>query len=136
MSGRKRLIVCTMVAIVATHLASRDAAGETVVPDDLQVEATPSPETPLAGFLHFVSPFHLKTDGGSELHLPPGYYLDETKFARLDGELRRLQEREVRLTAENLSLRASTGGWQPGWKTLMGAVIVGAAGSWYVSTKF
>lgn len=134
--SRKRLLICTAVAIIVMHMTADDAVGETVVPDDLVVEATPSPETPLAGFLHFVSPFHLKTDGGSELHLPPGYYLDEAKFTRLDNELRRLQEREVRLDAENKSLRASAGGWTPGWKTLMGAIIVGAAGSWYVSTKF
>ena len=136
MGSRKRLLVCTMVAVVVTHVAARDARGESVVPDDLKVEATPSPSAPLAGFLHIVSPFHIKTDGGSELRLEPGYYLDATKFGRLDGELRRLQEREVRLAAENKSFRESAGGWSPGWKTLVGALIVGGATGWYLGQKF
>lgn len=135
--SRRRLIFCTAVAVVATQLVSADARGdETVVPGDVAVRPVPVPETPLAGFLHFASPFHVNTDGGSELHLPPGFYLDETKFKRLDVELRRLQENEVRLTAENKSFRESAGSWSPGWKTLLGAIVLGGATGWYIGQKY
>lgn len=45
------------------------------------------------------------TEGGSSVTLPPGWYFDEPDFDELDGEVRRLQESETRLRAENKSLR-------------------------------
>jgi hypothetical protein len=76
------------------------------------------------------------TDGGNDLRLPPGYYLDEPNWNKLDLEVRRLQDQETRLTAENHSLRTSLGGWQPGWKTLSGALLLGIAAGFYVRSKF
>lgn len=52
------------------------------------------------------------------LTVGPGRYLDEPTWTVLDTEVRRLQDRETRLDAENRSLRESTKGWSPGWRTL------------------
>lgn len=53
---------------------------------------------------------------GTVLALPPGYYVPEPAWDALDAEVRRLQDAETRLAAENASLRASAkerppGGW-------------------------
>ncbi len=77
------------------------------------------------------SPSELKTEGGSDLHLPPGYFLDEPTFDRLDAETRRLQEAETRLTAENNSFRSTASSWHPGWYTAAGIILSGFALGWY-----
>lgn len=64
-------------------------------------------ETAADPIYHFKTPSTLKTDGGSELRLPPGYFLDEQKWQERDLELKRAQEARTRLTAENASLRKS-----------------------------
>lgn len=46
------------------------------------------------------------TEAGSQVTLPPGVHLSTELWIRLDTETRRLQELEIRLTAENDSLRA------------------------------
>ena len=79
----KRLFIAA--ALVAT-LAARDAAGD---------------------IYHIKSPSTLKTEKGSEVKLPPGYFIDEEKWQELDLEMMRLQEQETRLKAENDSLRKS-----------------------------
>ncbi len=56
---------------------------------------------------HFKTPSTVHTDGGADLRLPPGYFLDEEKWAQRDLELRQLQESRTRLSAENKSLRQS-----------------------------
>ncbi len=58
---------------------------------------------------HIKSPSTLKTEKGSELQLPPGYFLDEKTWQERDLELKRAQEARTRLTAENESLRKSAG---------------------------
>jgi hypothetical protein len=77
--------------------------------------------------LHIKTPSTLVTDGGSKLRLPPGYFYDEGQRDMLDIELRRLQEQETRLTAENSSLRDSAGSWSPGWRFAAVAFTVGSA---------
>lgn len=132
---RRRLVVATAVAIATTHLSAREALGDDVVvtPAD---EAPPAPVViGNAGYLRLRSSARVMTDGGADLRLPPGYYLDEPNWNKLDAEVRRLQDAETRLTAENQSFRASLGTWQPGWKTLLGAVILGGAGGWYLGSK-
>jgi hypothetical protein len=129
----KKVIV---LAIVVTHLAARSAYGQDAVP--LQNPPPPpltAPLLPGTGFLHLRSGSHVVTDGGTDLRLPPGYYLDDPTWIRLDGEFRRLQDQETRLTAQNEALRKSTSGWQPGWKTLTATLIVGLAGGVYLSSK-
>lgn len=68
------------------------------------------------------SPSTLKTEKGSEITLPPGYFLDEEAWQERDLEMRRLQEIETRLKAENKSLRESAD--FPPW----GYVLVGVVG--------
>lgn len=56
--------------------------------------------------------------------LPPGYYLTNETWNRLDEEVRRLQEEEVRLRAERDSLTKSA---QPPWLWVAAALAVGIA---------
>lgn len=56
---------------------------------------------------HLKSPSTLKTEKGSELKLPPGYFLDEQAWQERDLELKAAQEARTRLKAENESLRKS-----------------------------
>lgn len=77
--------------------------------------------------VHLKSTSTCTTAKGSTVALPPGYFLDEAKFAALDTEVRRAQDAETRLTAENGVLRTSVAGWQPGWKTLAISFAAGAA---------
>ncbi len=85
---------------------------------------------------HLASSSAVHTDGGSDLRLPPGYFLAEPTWLRLDAETRRLQDAETRLRAENTSLRASAAtGWQPGWYTVVLAVSGGIALGVYLDHK-
>lgn len=70
---------------------------------------------------HMRTPSTVQTEGGSSLSLPPGYFLDEETWQERDLELKRLQEQETRLVAENKSLRESAS--FPPWATAaLGAV--------------
>lgn len=88
-------------ALVAALLVSRDAD---------------------ADIWHLKSASTLRTEKGSELQLPPGYFLDEETWQERDLEMRRLQEQEARLAAENKSLRESAD--FPPWAS----VALGVAG--------
>lgn len=48
------------------------------------------------------------TAGGSTVALPPGVFLPEPAWLKLDAEVRRLQAEETRLNAENRKLRDLT----------------------------
>lgn len=91
----------------------------------------PAPETPL----HLRSSSTVLTDRGSRLRFPPGYFIDEVGWSKLDLELRSLQDTRTRLTAENVSLRQTANGWQPGWKTLTLTLAIGLAGGVYLGTR-
>jgi hypothetical protein len=79
----------------------------------------------------------LKTEGGSELSLPARVrIMSEEKFEALDKEVRRLQEVETRLSAENASLRATPSGsstWIAVTIVAAGSLIAGAYLGWRVS---
>ncbi len=86
---------------------------------------------------HVQSTSECDTAGGSHLSLPPGYFLPEETWSALDFELRRLQDSETRLTAENQRLRDLT---KPdpmgtlelvGVSVLVGALLGGAAGYYF-----
>lgn len=83
-------------------------------------EPMPSPHLRLTsgdGVLHV---------GDREVLVPhDSHVLAPDAWSALDAELHRLQDREVRLDAENHSLRDTAKSWQPGWKTLLGAVVAG-----------
>lgn len=116
---RRRVMVATVVVMTAT---TRLALGDPVAP--------PAPVN-----LHILSPSTVHTDGGSDVRLPPGYFLDEATRAAIDTEMKRLQDQETRLTAENTSLTQSTQGWQPGWYTLAITLASGLALGWYAHSK-
>lgn len=109
---RRRL---TLVVVLAAALASKEASGEPIY--------------------HIKSPSELKTEKGSELKLPPGYFLDEQTWLERDAEMRRLQEQETRLKAENQSLRKSAKDDYPWLATgVVGAFGV-AIGIFFMATK-
>jgi hypothetical protein len=94
-----------VAAALASVLAARDAHGDGGV------------------IYHVKSPSTLETDKGNKLQLPPGYFLDEDTWQERDAEMHRLQELDVRLTAENKSLRESATGGH--WKSMMAIGMLG-----------
>lgn len=94
------------------------------------------PLVPGSGYLHLRSAAHVKTAGGSELDVAPGYYLDDPTWTKLDAEFKRLQDTETRLTTENKSLKTSMKGWEPGWRTLALTLAVGMGTGVYMAEKF
>jgi hypothetical protein len=77
-----------VIAAIVVALASRSAAGDPVI--------------------HLKTPSTVHTDGGADLKLPPGYFLEQNLYWELDDEFKRLQTQETRLKAENKSLRESS----------------------------
>lgn len=109
----RRIVISTIVALAAmTRVASGDPVN-----------------------LHMRTPSTCETEGGTKLQLPPGYFLDEESHDRLDREVRRLQDAETRLVAENRSLRGTLSSWQPGWVVLVVAVAGGVALGVYAGSK-
>ncbi len=86
-------------------------------------------------YLHLKTPSTVQTDGGTNLRLPPGYFLDEDTHSKLDAEMRRLQGVETQLQAENKHLRGTLNSWQPGWIVLVSAVVGGIALGGFVVHK-
>lgn len=91
----------------------------------------PTVEVDLGGPVRLRTPSAVITEGGSSLRLPAGYYLAEPLWTSWELKLRRLQDAETRLTAENDSLRKSAAGWSPGWRTLATALLVGMVAGGY-----
>lgn len=112
-------------------IVSQVAAGDPVTPTTPVVAAEPDP-----GTLHLQTPSTVVTDGGSNLRLPPGYFLPEPEYKRQDALLKSLGDDKTNLTAQNISLRASTSGWQPGWRTLAAALVTGLVAGLYVDHRF
>lgn len=82
-------------------------------------------ETPI----HLTVPTTVSDGEGHTRSLPPGFFLTVSQWERLDSETRRLQEQEIRLRAENESLRGS--GEAPGWWWVVSGIAAGAAlGFW------
>lgn len=76
--------------------------------------------------LHIATPAHVLTDGGGSAYLPPGYYLDQDSYTKLDTEVKRLQNSETSLTAQNKSLQASVTSF-PAWYTVAICIAGGIA---------
>lgn len=112
---RARIILVSLLVL----LASRDAASE----------PAPSPAPVAETKIQTPAPRKLcMPDLLQCLVLPPGRFVDEDTWQRIDAEHRRLQTAETRLDAENRSLRNTMTGWQPGWKTLVSTLVVGFVG--------
>lgn len=125
MAPRQHKVGIALTALIIA-LASGVAHGDPAPPDP-----APAP----SGFLHMRSPSTVHTDGGSDLKLPPGYFMDEPTYDKLDAETKRLQDAELRLTVENKSMRQSLAGWQPGWYLLAGFALTSLAAGWYLHDK-
>lgn len=69
------------------------------------------------------------------IDLVPGHFVDRGTWDKIDLAIRQAQDGVTRLTAENVSLRASASGWQPGWYTLLGVVAGGIALGWWAHDK-
>ncbi len=69
------------------------------------------------------------------IQLSPGYFFDEPTYNKLDTEMKRLQDAETRLQAENESFRKFAATWQPGWLTIGTALVAGVALGVYVDRK-
>lgn len=95
---------------------------------------------PGAGEIGWCRPLHFKASptitsaGGRVLTAPPGYYVIDETFAKLDAELRRAQDAETRLAAQNRSLRASASA-RPPVLALATALVVGIGIGVYASTR-
>jgi hypothetical protein len=111
-----RRVIAAVVAALCVLLLTHGAAAEPPSPDPLPVR-THSPGT-------------LHTDGGSTLRLPPVVILSHPQWNALDDELRRAQDAETRLGAENDVLRRRSTR-MPGALPVIGAlalgIVIGAA---------
>lgn len=128
-----------LAVAVAVSLGARGAAGQPAKASDGPAQgsgsagsAAPTLTTPLNGhvFLHIQSKSHLTTDGGSQVDLPPGYFVDEPGWTALDTSFKSNQDDITRLNAENQSLKTSMSDWQPGWKLIVGAIVLGVVGGY------
>lgn len=117
-----------MRSILLSTLCIVTLLGSTVLAD-------PAPVTPSAGLVHISTPSSAHTDGGSDVRLPAGYFVDEASWAALDTETKRLQTAETRLTAENTSLISSAASVSPGWYVLGLALVGGVALGWVAHDK-
>lgn len=123
-----RRVVAALVILAAVAPAAADPAPACVPP-------APNTAPDLSAPLHLPSDSVIQTDGGSILRVPPGRYLREDLWTRLDAETKRLQDAETRLTATNASLRATLGGWQPGWWTVLAIATGGVGAGWWLHGK-
>lgn len=116
--------VTVAVLLALTTRAAADPSTYVPCPDD-------------TCYLHIVSNSSLYTDTSDDvqLRLPPGWFVDEGTWGRMDAEQKRLQDVETRLSAENRTLRTALDGWQPGWMTLSTALVVGLAAGIYIGVK-
>jgi hypothetical protein len=118
---RRRAIAITLAAVLS-------AVPLRALADD---EVTSPPPPPPR---HFRTP-PVCTVGDATLELPPGYYLAESAFTKLDLELRRAQDAETRLTAEGNVLRryaeAGNLGWRGAAVLASTAFVAGAAAAYY-----
>ncbi len=122
---------CFVVALLVL-LASREAYSEPAPSPTPSTTVVPAP-TNSAGEtkIKTTEPRWLCVPGTPVercIALPPGRFLGEPTWSGIDTEFKRLQDAETRLTAENTSLRQSASGWQPGWKLLVGTLVVGFVG--------
>lgn len=106
--GAKRTAIAIAVAIVLTGQHARAD------------EASAPPE--MVAPLHVLSPSTITTSTGASKSLPPGWFYSEAQRAALDAEIKRAQDAETRLGAENASLRASASEFTPSWRLMLGAV--------------
>ena len=74
-------------------------------------------------YLKFKTPAVCETEGGSNVRLPPGRFIPEPGWLKLDESWRDMEDDRTRLLAENKALKESDS--PVGWKTATAAVVVG-----------
>ncbi len=116
--------LCAVTAALVTFLLTTSAAA-----DGAPVEAPPTPH------LQLTTPMLLTRNDGATRMLPPGHFFDNPAYDKIEKEIKRLQDQETRLTAENFSLRKATEGWTPGWKTVASVFVTGVTIGIYVATR-
>ncbi len=102
MTHRRAALLVAAVALAIPRNARADFP-----PDDTFATQRKTRVAENNGPLHFADSPTITSAAGTVLALPPGYYLTDPQFAALDAELRRAQDAETRLRAENDSLRES-----------------------------
>ena len=81
------------------------------------------------------SPSKITTSEGNSADVPPGIYLDQESWDRLDAEIRRLQDAETRLTAERDYLLALPPvKWKTGVAAIAG-IVLGVIGTYYYTRE-
>ncbi len=116
----------------------RKAAVTVFVLLTLAAKAAADPQELPSGHVRLnLGPGSLITYSGENYILPLGtHILTYEVWDSLDVEMRRLQEQETRLTAENKSLKHTAASWHPGWKTIAAGVLVGLSAGLYVGIKY
>lgn len=128
MSATKK-IMATAAALGVLLLSSGAAAEPPTTPE--AAEQLPTPHVRLT-----TGPGTLRTNAGRLFDLPVmTHVLAPPAWDKLDAEMKRLQDAETRLTAENKSLRAQAGGWRPGWRLIATTLVVGTALGAYGRSK-
>lgn len=120
---RRKLAALTLLTLALARGVAADPLGDTAKPEKyVQTEAPRllcMPPAPPAKCIE----------------LPAGRFVSEDGWGRLDAEMRRLQDAETRLKAENASMRGSLDSWSPGWMTMLGTFVAGAAAGAYLVHK-
>lgn len=127
MTRRRRAAILVALAVVLSARSAGSDPAPAPAPAPPAAEATvPDPAPELPPTLHFSRPATLTSASGRIVLVPPGYYLPDPVYDALDLELRRAQDAETRLAAENESLRRSASA-TPGGKLLVGVAVVALA---------
>lgn len=124
-------------ALLALLLSAGGAAAQPVAPSPEVPEAGPDVPEAIDGPARLHGPSTATLDTGTRVRLPAGYFLPEPYWNALDVEMRRLQDAETRLAAENESLRSSGSTW--GWGTVgiaAGALVAGIVGGVYAFDRW
>lgn len=127
MLAPRKLAACVLIACA---LQAKVAA------DPVQAPPFTHLHSPRLACRNLIEPLPDTTPAAPDcIQLRAGYYYDEPTWALMDIEHKQSQDAVTRLDAENKSLRESASGWQPGWKTLLGAVVTGVALGYYLDRK-
>lgn len=93
--------------------------------------ADPDPTT----VVHVVESFHVTLDSnGASEHFSPSFVVPDLVWSQVDAEMKRLQDAETNLTAQNKSLATSVSSGSVWWKVALagGALIAGALTEHYL----
>lgn len=124
MSLRTLVLTCAIVICVPSVASGDDAPPPGVT-------LLPRPDTVLVTGFGVI-----RMPNGFDYFVPQGsHILQPEAYSELDLEMKRLQDAETRLLAENRSMRETASSWQPGWKTLTLTFVAGLVGGAYIYSK-